>query len=268
MDLYFEPTRGRPFEIEVGYFDTVLEIKEKVDKAQGIPVSKQTLIFNGQPLPDDLNVHDSNILHTLQLLLPLPCTDPNLEPPNHHSPKINLLLKTPSSRINLEIDSDDTIRRIKERIHEIEAISVNQLVIRWNNHELMDERFVRDYDIGEGAEIEVGLRASPATSGSASIGSDSFGGGRGGGGRKMRVVVVTKCGTRKIPVEVNGSDSVGELRKELERMEQRLGFQLPAEGYFFIYKQNVMEEDRSFRWHRVAQGDTIEMFNGSVTGGS
>jgi len=58
------------------------------------------------------------------------------------------------------------------------------------------------------------------------------------------------------------------LRNELEKLQQRVNFQLPPEGYFFIYKQNVMEERESFLWHNVRNGDSIEIFNGSVTGGS
>ncbi|CDY71939.1 BnaCnng75210D, partial [Brassica napus] len=85
---------------------------------------------------------------------------------------------------------------------------------------------------------------------------------------KLRVMVLPKNGTMKIPVEVNASDNVGELRKELVKVQQRFQISLPQEGYFFIYKQNVMEDDRSFRWHRVDHGDTIEIFNGSVSGGS
>ena len=29
-----------------------------------------------------------------------------------------------------------------------------------------------------------------------------------------------------------------------------------------------MGDDRSFRWHRVDHGDNIDIFNGSVSGGS
>ena len=86
--------------------------------------------------------------------------------------------------------------------------------------------------------------------------------------KKLRVMVLPKCGTRKIPVEVNAGDNVGELRKELAKIQQRFLLNLSQDGYFFIYKQNVMDDDRSFRWHRVDYGDTIEIFNGSVSGGS
>ena len=72
----------------------------------------------------------------------------------------------------------------------------------------------------------------------------------------------------KIPMEVNPTDNVGKLKKELQKLQQRLHFHLPPEGFFFIYDHDVMDDDRSFRWHGVAHSDTIEIFNGSASGGS
>lgn len=106
------------------------------------------------------------------------------------------------------------------------------------------------------SEIEVVSAATSATAGST------------GSSKKLKVMVKPKCGSQKIPMEVNASDNVGELKKELQKLQQRLHFHLPQEGFFFIYDRDVMDEDRSFRWHGVAHGDTIEIFNGSVTGGS
>nr|GMC94766.1 ubiquitin-like protein-NEDD8-like protein RUB3 [Ipomoea batatas] len=163
MDLIFELQRGTQFTIEIGYFDTVQEIKEKVQKYQGIPASTQTLVFNGNVLQDDLNVS----------FKPLPAT---------------------------------------------------------------------------------------TTTSSGSSGNTNS-------SKKLRITVLSQCETKKIPMEMNPSENVGELRKELERLKEQWQLELQDDGYFFIYKQNVMDDDRSFRWHNVGQGDTIEIFNGSVTGG-
>lgn len=69
----------------------------------------------------------------------------------------------------------------------------------------------------------------------------------------------------KFPVEVNPSENVEVLRTELAKMQQRFQLLLPEGGYFFIHKTQVLCETQSFRWNRVAQGDTIEIFPGSVT---
>jgi hypothetical protein len=54
---------GKAFSIEVGFFDSFLEIKEKIKKKyQGIPVNMQKLFFNGKLLKDDDIVINSNLI--------------------------------------------------------------------------------------------------------------------------------------------------------------------------------------------------------------
>ncbi|KAL5773372.1 hypothetical protein ACOSP7_012963 [Xanthoceras sorbifolium] len=276
MDVIFEPQRGRPFSIEVGFFDTVLEIKEKIQKYQGIPIPKQTLVFNGQVLQDDRDVEYCEILQNSHVqLLVVESEKPqfknnNLDPPPVvvvPSKMIRLKINMPSSKtttthhLPIDMDVTDSILRLKEKIHEMEPVPVNRLVVLASGAVLQDHRSLRDCDLVDNSEIDVNIKPSPTTSGSGSTGKTA-------GSKKLRVMVLPKCGNKKIPVDVNASDNVGELRKELQKLLQRYHFHLPQEGYFFIYKQNVMDDDRSFRWHHVNQGDTIEIFNGSVTGGS
>lgn len=286
MDVVFEPQRGEAFVIEVGFFDTVREIKEKIQKYHNVPVSEQTLIFNGQALQDDYDVAYYEILQSSRVQL---VVVPSESDPDHHnsivnptstkllddppSKKIRLAVKTPSSKTHVvvvEMDPSDTVLALKEKIRESEAAvpaAVNRMVLHSGGSELQDGRCLRDFDqlLSDNAEIEVTVTPSTTTTTttpSAAVATTVV------GSKRLRVMVQPKCGTKKIPVELNASDNVGELRKELQKLQQRLQFHLPPEGYFFIYKQNVMDDDKSFRWHHVAQGDTIEIFNGSVSGGS
>ncbi|CAH2071864.1 unnamed protein product [Thlaspi arvense] len=70
---------------------------------------------------------------------------------------------------------------------------------------------------------------------------------------------------RKFPMEVNASENVEELKKKLEKVQQRYQFKLPEKGYIFIHEQRVLDFDQSFRWNCVAHGDTIEFFPGTYT---
>ncbi|KAJ6367540.1 hypothetical protein OIU78_000159 [Salix suchowensis] len=233
MDVIFEPQTGLPFSIEVGFFDTVLEIKEKVEKYHGIPKNKQTLVFHGQLLQDEKDVGSCEILQNSRIQL-LVAREPDEKPqvPVEETPpskKVQLNIKIPSNQtpVPLEMDMSDTVLHLKEKIHEMEPVPVKRLVLQSNG----------------------------------SIGGSA-------GLKKLRVIVLTRCGTKRIPIEVNPSDNVEVLRKELHILQHQMQFQLPQEGYFFIHKQDVMDDDRSFRWHRVKQGDIIEIFNGRVTSGS
>ena len=190
----------------MGYWDTVLEIKQKIEKYQRILVYRQTLFFQGNVLQDHLDIEQCVIL-------------------NH-------------SRIQLSISSPDQSRNNIQVFKTEQFPQSNSTEQTSNGHH----------------ESTVMIPMSNNNNNN--------------NPKKLRVMVLPKSGTRKIPVDVNAGDNVGELRKELAKIQQRFQLSLPQEGYFFIYKQNVMDENRSFRWHRVDQGDTIEIFNGSVSGGS
>ncbi|KAL2252556.1 polyubiquitin-like [Sesamum indicum] len=259
MDLTFLPSRGNPFCIEVGYFDTVLEIKEKIEKDQRIPISKQTLLFEGNVLQDELNIHYSEILDgsRIQLLVESEALSQLLEMDELSPLTILLLLKMPSSElITLEMDINDTIRRLKEEIHDIEGVPINRLAVHAKGIELQDHKSMLDYGLSDNSEIDVAIRPSPATTR-----SRSSSGNMNSGSRKLRILVLTQSSSEKIPVEVNSSDNVRHLREKLEELK----LDLPQEGYFFIHKKNVMDDHQSFRWHRVCQGDTIETFRGTVS---
>nr|XP_025884041.1 ubiquitin domain-containing protein 7SL RNA1-like [Solanum lycopersicum] len=283
MDVFIQPTKGRSFAIEVGYFDTILEIKDKIQRHQGIPIPKQTLIFKGNVLDDHLNVHYSDILDRshIQLVVESEPDKNNAVKAEQPSPssltrKIQLLFKMPISKLGvvLEVDDTDRVRRVKERIHDMEGVHVSKLVMHANGIEMMDHQTLQEYGLINNSEINVSIKPStimvsspppPPTTTTTKLTTSSGSpmNNNGNGLKKLRIMVLSKCGTNKIPIEVNPSDNVGHLKKELQKLE----LELPQEGYFFIYKQNVMDDDRSFRWHHVCQGDTIEIFNGSVTGG-
>ncbi|CAN1160714.1 Ubiquitin domain-containing protein 7SL RNA1 [Linum perenne] len=287
MDVHIDTKRAPPFSIEIWYFDTVLDIKKKIHKSRGIPIQRQNLFFNGQLLLDDRDTVHYHILQDSRIQLHVsppsdvapsstaeiissPQQPPILSPPPPPPPpptnnNITIRIKTPkpNHHLSIEIDQNDTVSSLKEKIHEIEGIPVNRLILQSSNgggggggsSELLDHRSLRDCDLADNSEITAGIRAVAVVPTATAT-------------KKLKLLVLTKCGTKKVPVEVNAGDNVGELRKELQRMQQRMQFPLPQEGYFFIYKQNVMDDDQSFRWHHVGNGDTIEIFNGSVTGGS
>ncbi|KAI9123421.1 hypothetical protein K1719_004721 [Acacia pycnantha] len=249
MDLIFEPQAGEPFVIVASYFDTILEIKEKIEKYQRIPVSMQTLIFDGQTLPDDADIDKCVLLDKSHVQLRIAADFFKNLPTEEFSPapstvKFHVKVKTPSSKIRrLQMNGNDTVLKLKQKIQEIEIVPMNNsLVVRLLGKELQDNQMLLDCGTSVLSEIDVSLRP-------------------------LRVIVLTMCG-EKIPMEVNPSDKVGELRKELQKLNQRDQLPLPSEGYFFICGQNVMDDDKSFLCNQVAQGDTIEISSGSVTAGT
>ncbi|MQM13252.1 hypothetical protein Taro_046177 [Colocasia esculenta] len=275
MDVIFETLEGSAFSIEVWFFSTVLEMKEKIQKYHGFPVTRQRLVFDGRVMEDERDTEYYGVLHgsRIRLFLDSP-TDPTasgasdraaavaVKAEQQAESKVRVQVRNLATRRQLTVELDaavDTAAQLRERVQEAEGIPVGRFGLFLSGVELQDNRVLADYGVADLSEVTLAPRALPSSAAGASGPAPN---------KKMRVMVLPKSGTKKIPVEVNGGDNVSELRRELQRLQARLGFELPTEGYFFIYKQNVMDEDRSFRWHDVRPGDTIEIFNGSVTGGT
>ena len=188
MDVSFVCSGEEPFQMEVGFFDTVQDIKEKLQSRRGWPAAAMSLLHNGAALADDgggierHGIVEGSVIH------------------------VSLVLDGP--------------RRQPQRVKRGRPPS------RRRGEE-------------EGA-------APPL----------------------LRVTVVSRCGAGRVEVAVAARAAVSALRAELEleRARGAGGFPLPVDGaYFFIHRQSVMDEARSFEWHGVAAGDEVVVFDGSVT---
>lgn len=88
------------------------------------------------------------------------------------------------------------------------------------------------------------------------------------GTKMLKVFVVAKGGTEKIPIEVNIYNRIENLRYELEKFHKHV---VPENGrYFFVYQKNgnghVMTETYAFNWYRMEEGDIIEITPECVSG--
>lgn len=71
MELFIETLTGTAFELRVSPFETVVSVKAKIQRLEGIPISHQHLIWQSVELEDDYCLHDYNIHNgaTLKLVL-------------------------------------------------------------------------------------------------------------------------------------------------------------------------------------------------------
>ncbi|CAN7992801.1 unnamed protein product [Ixodes hexagonus] len=71
IEVFIETLHGTAFELLVSPADTVVSIKSRISRLEGIPVSQQHLIWQSQELPDESSLHDCNVTDgaTLKLVL-------------------------------------------------------------------------------------------------------------------------------------------------------------------------------------------------------
>ncbi|KAL1209339.1 Ubiquitin domain-containing protein 7SL RNA1 [Cardamine amara subsp. amara] len=69
MDVFVDSIGLPSFSIEVGLWDTVLAIKQKIEKSQGFLVSRQVIFFKGKVLHNHFDVTECDIMQNSRLKL-------------------------------------------------------------------------------------------------------------------------------------------------------------------------------------------------------
>ena len=202
MNVVIDYGSGTPFFLEVGFLDTVLEVKQKIEKDQGIPISKQKL-YHFVFLRDDLTIQHYKIVE--------------------------------HSRIYLVLGPESDIHRLFYMLN-------TDFFLREDNS---DTDLALDHSLSE-VSTDLVL-APPSPSGPSKVARYN-----------LKVTVLTACGMKKIPMEVNAWNNVEVLKKEMEKLLD-LKFDLPGEVYIFFHNQEIMIDSRSFLWHQVRKGDTIQI---------
>ncbi|CAI0550580.1 unnamed protein product [Linum tenue] len=245
------------FPIEISDREPVLEIKRKMEQLLGVPVPAQTLSIFGWELIDGLDMEDYPIVtHGTRIDLTVKPT----------SKKIPITVKLPSRHVTtVEVDTSDTVRSLKEKIHVVAAPSsgTTRMSLFYSGVELEDDfRNLSEYGVHEFAEIVVFVKPmGRPKGGGGGMGREASGG---PGDRALRLVVQTaSCllNGASIPVELEDSSTVSDLRELLLRSKSGL----PRDDYIFIHRQRIMRENCSLRWHGVQNGEVVYVFKGTVS---
>ncbi|KAF7141865.1 hypothetical protein RHSIM_Rhsim06G0158800 [Rhododendron simsii] len=180
-------------------------------------------MVSGWELLDGLDLEDCPIVtEGTKIDLAMACTQPHSE----NCRKILIVLMFSSRRINIEVDSTETVRSLKEKIHIIDVTPIKRMSLSFSGRE-MDEGFrnLSEYGIGEFSEIAVFLKPMS-----------------------------------RIPLEMKDSSTVNELRQQL--LVRKI---LPMDDYIFIHKQRIMKDNRSLWSYGVEDGDCLYVFKGTVS---
>ncbi|XP_010456954.1 PREDICTED: uncharacterized protein LOC104738485 [Camelina sativa] len=270
MKLLIDTESDSSFSIDVDFLDTLLIIKHKIEKAQGIPVCKQTLFFKGNVLQDQFKIRICHILENSRLFLYI-SPDDNPHQNNHDQTE-----QSPSHPIHGYVNNQDL-----PVVSNKDSMKGEQVCKKSQHYRPVQRIMARRIDNGSSRpsysldELLAPQDLPPVTfvgskrnrnqevvQTEQSSTSDSVKEVMNIQTSPMKLTVMVQPPyeeTRKIRMEVNANDRIKELRKELVEMQKRGELDLPPQGYFFVHKQKPLAETKTFFWYGVAEGDTIKI---------
>ncbi|CAM8994934.1 unnamed protein product [Rhodiola kirilowii] len=249
MDISIRAHHNLDIRLEISHFDTVADIKQKLQSLTGIAAFRQTLFFNNALLQETSDVAGCNLFDNsrVRLLIRQPAFIKS--PPD---PVFKILIRNPISKRHFvtETTLDSAVSNLKQTVVESSLVSADLFTLFLFGKE-MDEtasslRGVSGIERGD-AVVEMVL---------------VYGGGRNNcmPGTTAKVTVALVPVNLKVTVTVTLSHCFGELRREMERLRKEKKVELP-ENWMFVYRKEkvLIENAASFEEFKVVDDDVIHI---------